>query len=262
MQRQKIGLSVESAVDLKYTFARNGSSNSPETPVVFIVDDDSSVRDTVGAFIRTAGWRPITAGSAGEFLAMTRAVGPSCLLVELDLPDASGLDLQRRVLDRTEMPVIFMSSHAEIHAAVQAMKGGAFEFLTKPLIDDALLNALHDALERSRATLWRLAQRQVLHVRYQSLSRREREVMDLVVNGRLNKQVGGELGISEITVKVHRGRLMRKMHAYSVADLVRMAASLAGESRADATDLQVPANLVLDEPINGGQECMPWLGAI
>jgi FixJ family two-component response regulator len=225
-------------MDLGNTRARNGSLKSPEMPVVFIVDDDASLRETAAALIRTAGWRTITAGSAEEFLAEPRAAGPSCLLVELDLPDASGLDLQRRLLDRSDMPVIFMSRHADIHAAVQAMKGGAFEFLTKPLVGDALLNALDDALERSRTTLLRLAQSQVLEARYQLLSHREREVMNLVVSGRLNKQVGGELGISEITVKVHRGRLMRKMQAGSVADLVRMAASLARESQADPTHLQ------------------------
>jgi FixJ family two-component response regulator len=166
------------------------------------------------------------AASAEEFLAGPRLMRPNCLLLELRLPGASGLELQRRVFERTEMPIIFMSREADVRATVQAMKAGAFEFLPKPLAGDVLSNAIAHALERSHATLRQSVAIQALEERYESLSRREREVMSLVVSGRLNKQVGGELGISEITVNAHRGMMMRKMQAGSFAELVSMAASL------------------------------------
>ena len=166
------------------------------------------------------------AASAAEFLAQERAITPSCLLVELELPGSSGLELQKLVADRTDMPIIFMSARADIQATVQAMKRGAFEFLVKPLMPEVLLDAIRGALERSEAALRQLTQMHALQERFESLSRREREVMGLLVRGRLNKQVGGELGISEITVKAHRGKMMRKMRASSFAELVTMAASL------------------------------------
>ena len=216
------------------------SSKSLEAPIVFIVDGDASVREALDALVRSAGWQPRTACSAEEFLARPRAMTPSSLLVELNLPGLSGLELQKLVLDRLEMPIIFMSNRTDVQATVQAMKAGAFEFLTKPLAGDVMLYAIRQAIERSQAALRHLAQTRALAERYESLSRREREVMSLVVSGRLNKQVGGELGISEITVKAHRGKMMRKMQASSVAELVNMAASLRRRGLADpaAVDMQ------------------------
>jgi FixJ family two-component response regulator len=213
-------------MNLRYKCSRSGSSSPVETPIVFVVDGDAGVREQLQSLIRDAGWEPRVAASAEAFLAGARSTAPSCLLTELRLPGASGLELQRLVFDRTEMPVIFMSSHVDVPATVQAMKGGAFEFLTKPLWRETLQTTIRDALERSRDELRHLAQVQALQQRYESLTCRQREVMGLVVSGRLNKQVGGELGITEFTVKRHRGRLMQKMQAGSFAELVKMAAAL------------------------------------
>jgi len=213
-------------MNLKYTFSAHHPYRSPETPVVFIVDADASVRDTLQALIRAAGWEACACASAEEFLQQERATTVSCLLVELDLPGSSGLELQRLVADRTDLPIIFMSARADIQATVRAMKAGAFEFFTKPVVPEVLIDAIRGALERSETALRQLTQIHALQERYESLSRREREVMSLLVLGRLNKQVGGELGISEITVKAHRGRMMRKMHASSFAELVTMAGNL------------------------------------
>ena len=213
-------------MNLKYTFSAHHPYQSPGTPVVFIVDADASVRDTLQALIRAAGWEARACASAEEFLQQERATTVSCLLVELDLPGSSGLELQRLVADRTDLPIIFMSARADIQATVRAMKAGAFEFFTKPVVPEVLIDAIRGALERSETALRQLTQIHALQERYESLSRREREVMSLLVLGRLNKQVGGELGISEITVKAHRGRMMRKMHASSFAELVTMAGSL------------------------------------
>jgi FixJ family two-component response regulator len=197
------------------------------TPVVFVVDDDISVRESLELLIRWAGWRPETFASARDFLARPRVDAPSCLVLDVHLPDLNGLDLQKRVaVDRTDMPIIFITGHGDVPMTVQAMKAGAVEFLTKPFSDDVLLTALRNAVERSRAALSDEARIRSLRDDYASLSPREREVMALVVAGRLNKQVGGQLGISEITVKVHRGKVMRKMKADSLADLVNMAATL------------------------------------
>jgi FixJ family two-component response regulator len=197
------------------------------TPVVFVVDDDVSVRESLEALIREAGWQPETFASAEEFLAYPRVPGPSCLVLDVTLPDLDGLDLQQRIAaDRTDMPIIFITGHGDVPITVRAMKAGAVEFLTKPFGDDVLLDAIRDAIERSEVALGQNAEIKELQDRYASLSRREQEVMALVVSGLMNKQVGGELGISEITVKAHRGRVMQKMKARSLAGLVIMAARL------------------------------------
>jgi FixJ family two-component response regulator len=197
------------------------------TPIVFVVDDDVSVRESLESLIRFAGWQPETFASAQEFLARPRVFAPSCLVLDVALPDLNGLDLQKRVaVDRMDMPIIFITGYGDIPMTVQAMKAGAVEFLTKPFGDDVLLSAIEHAIRRSQTALRHEAEIRALRDRHASLSRREREVMALVVCGLLNKQVGGELGISEITVKAHRGKVMQKMKAGSLADLVNMAARL------------------------------------
>ncbi|MBV8213602.1 MAG: response regulator transcription factor [Verrucomicrobia bacterium] len=208
------------------TFECGSRLSSAPTPIVFVVDDDISVRESLESLVRSAGWQTETFASAKDFLARPRVVAPSCLILDVQLPDLSGLDLQKRVVDRTDMPIIFVTGYGDIPTTVQAMKAGALEFLTKPYRGEEVLAAIQNAIERSRGALGRQARVMSIQHHYASLSRREREVMALVVSGRLNKQVGGELGISEITVKAHRGSVMRKMKAGSVADLVRMAASL------------------------------------
>lgn len=205
------------------------SALSRTTPVVFVVDDDEAVRESLDSLICCAGWQAETFASAREFLLHPRVSAPSCLVLDVTLPDLSGLDLQERIaVDRIDMPIIFISGHGDVPMTVRAMKAGAVEFLTKPFRTEVLLGAIGDAIERSRTALQREAALRRLQGCYATLSRREREVMELVVRGRLNKQVGGELGISEITVKAHRGRVMQKMAAHSLADLVNMAAYLRG----------------------------------
>ena len=197
------------------------------TPIVFVVDDDVSVRESLEPLIRCAGWQPELFASAQEFLAHPRIPVPSCLLLDVSLPGLNGLDLQKRVaVERTDMPIIFITGHGDVPMTVQAMKAGAIEFLTKPFSDEVLLSAIRHAIARSHTALGREAELQALRTCYASLTSREREVMTLVVSGLLNKQVGGELGISEITVKAHRGKVMQKMNADSLPDLVKMAARL------------------------------------
>jgi FixJ family two-component response regulator len=199
---------------------------SQTTPMVFIVDDDVSIRDSLELLVSSAGWQPETFASAQDFLARPRQLLPSCLVLDVTLPGLSGLDLQQRIVDRADMPIIFITGHGDIPMTVRAMKAGAVEFLTKPFDDEMLLGAIDGAIERSRTALGRQAELQTLRDRYAELSHRECEVMALVVAGLLNKQIAGELGISEITVKAHRGKVMRKMKADSLADLVKMAAGL------------------------------------
>jgi FixJ family two-component response regulator len=196
------------------------------TAIVFVVDDDISVRESLELLIRNAGWQPETFASARDFLSRSRATVPSCLVLDVTMPGLNGLELQQQLGERTDMPIIFITGYGDVPMTVRAMKAGAVEFLTKPFNDDVLLTAIRDAIERSRAALRFDSELRTLRNDYESLTRREREVMALVVSGLLNKQVGGELGISEITVKAHRGKVMRKMKADSLADLVTMAARL------------------------------------
>ena len=197
------------------------------TPIVFVVDDDVFLRQSLDLLIRSAGWQPKTLASAEEFLACPSAGVPNCLVLELSLPGFDGLDLQKRVgIERPHTPLIFITHQCDVHSTVQAMKAGALELLTKPLHNELLHSAIQEALERSRSSLAQAAEMQALKERYASLTPREQQVMTLVVTGLLNKQIGGELGISEITVKAHRGKVMLKMKANSLPDLVRMATRL------------------------------------
>lgn len=218
-----IGMSSPNVADLELS----SSPASQVRPVVFIVDDDVSVRESLELMIDSAGWQSETFASAEAFLAHPRVLAPSCLVLDVTLPDLNGLDVQKSVAaERIDMPIIFITGYGDIPMTVQAMKAGAVEFLTKPFSDEILLSAIRYAIDRSQVALREEAEMQALRDSYASLTRREREVMALVVAGLLNKQVGGELDISEITVKAHRGRVMQKMRVRSVPDLVRIAARL------------------------------------
>lgn len=201
---------------------------SQEEPIVFVVDDDVSVRESLELLIKFAGWQPETFASAEQFLARPRTGTPSCLVLDVSLPDLNGLELQKLIAsERNEMPIIFITGHVDVPMTVQAMKGGAVEFLTKPFDDEVLLRAIRHAITRSAAVLEDQAEMTALRSRYESLTSRERDVMRFVVAGMLNKQIGLKLDISEITVKAHRGKMMQKMKADSVADLVKTAVRLA-----------------------------------
>jgi FixJ family two-component response regulator len=198
--------------------------------IVFVVDDDVSVRDSLELLIKSGGWQPETFASAHEFLSRPRATVPCCLVLDVTLPGLNGLELQQQLAERTDMPIIFITGYGDVPMTVRAMKAGAVEFLTKPFKNEVLVVAIRGAIERSRDALRGEAELRMLRDCYASLTPREREVLALVVAGQLNKQVGGELGISEITVKAHRGQVMRKMKADSLPDLVTMAARLGLQS--------------------------------
>ena len=195
--------------------------------IVFVVDDDVSVRESVDLLVRSAGWDVVTFATAAEFLSRVKVDAPSCLVLDVELPDMSGIELHQRMARSGEgMPTVFVTGHGDIKMTVRAMKAGAVEFLTKPLVGEDLLEAVDQAIVRSQSALVRDAHLRTLRARYDTLTPRERQVMGLVVSGLLNKQVAGELGLSEITVKAHRGQVMRKMRVDSLADLVRVAAAL------------------------------------
>jgi FixJ family two-component response regulator len=212
---------------IRFATGLRSCSMARAIPIVFVVDDDISIRESLESLIARAGWRPQLFGSAQEFLASPRPASPSCLVLDVNLPDLNGLVLQERIVgERAGMPIIFLTGYGDIPMSVQAMKAGAVEFLTKPFAPEVLVISIRSALERSQVCCDEEENLQTLRNCHKSLSRREREVMALVVCGRLNKQVGGDLGISEITVKKHRGRAMRKMHAKSLPELVSIAARL------------------------------------
>ena len=208
----------------------------PVTPIVFVVDDDISVRESLESLIRCEGWQPETFASAQEFLDRPQAIVPSCLVLDISLPGLNGLELQSLIAgDRIDMPIIFITGHADVPMTVKAMKAGAVEFLTKPVAEDVLISAIGSAIARSRITLDQESESQALRCLYAKLTPRERDVMTLVVRGLLNKQVGAELGMAEITVKAHRGQVMRKMKAASFADLVNMGTRLGLASASKAS---------------------------
>ena len=211
-----------SCIDMTVT-----APKSQQQPIVFVVDDDISVRESLELLIKFAGWQPETFASAEEFLARPRSATPSCLVLDVSLPALNGLELQKLIgVDRVDMPIIFITGHGDVPMTVQAMKAGAVEFLIKPFDDEVLLSAIRHAIKRSAAMLDDQAEITALRGSYESLTPREQDVMRLVVAGMLNKQIGLKLGISEITVKAHRGKVMQKMKADSVADLVKTAVRL------------------------------------
>jgi FixJ family two-component response regulator len=219
---------MEAPMNSSSAASHKADSPKPEAkPIVFVVDDDISVRESLESLIRFVGWQPETFASAEEFLARPRPLVPCCLVLDVSLPDLNGLELQKLIAtDRSDMPIIFITGHGDVPMTVQAMKAGAVEFLTKPIDDDALLSAIRHAVERSSAALGDEREIKALRDCYASLTPRERDVMRLVVSGMLNKQIGLKLGISEITVKAHRGKAMQKMKADSLADMVKIAVRL------------------------------------
>lgn len=225
---------------------------SNATPIVFVVDDDFSVRESLSFLVESLGWQPETFGSGRAFLSRQPATTPSCLILDVLLPDLNGCDLQAQIADRADMPIIFISGYGDVPTTVRAMKAGAVEFFAKPFANDAIVEAIRNAIGRSRMALADIADVRALRDRYASLTLRERQVMALVVAGRLNKQVGSDLGISEITVKAHRGRVMHKTNASSVCDLVRMASRLCLETGSEAwTDAAQP----LPRPLSTASHC-------
>jgi FixJ family two-component response regulator len=209
------------------TNAETAVAPANTTPTVYVVDDDVSVREALEALLVTAGWHPLVFSSAQEFLQRGRNPGPSCLVLDVSLPDLNGLDLQTQLADRRmDMPIIFITGYGDVPTTVRAMKAGAVEFMTKPFDDGLLLEAVRSAIQKSSVALGQAGELQLLTDRYASLSRRECQVFELVIRGTLNKQIGAALGISEITVKAHRGRVMRKMKASSLADLVNIGSRL------------------------------------
>jgi FixJ family two-component response regulator len=196
------------------------------SPTVFVVDDDESVRESLELLVRNAGWRPVVCASGAEFLARPRVLEPSCLILDVALPDLDGFDLQKLIADRNDLPIIFLTAYSDVPMTVRAMKAGAVEFLTKPFDEQVLLDAVRQAIDKSSVAVAKEAEIRALRECYVTLSHRERQVMGLVVTGLLNKQVGGELGISEVTVKAHRGMVMKKMKAATLPDLVYMASRL------------------------------------
>ena len=205
----------------------SAAAKSQQKPIVFVVDDDVSVRESLDLLIKFAGWQSETFASAVDFLARPRTTTPSCLVLDVSLPDLDGLELQKLIAsERTDMPIIFITGHGDVPMTVKAMKAGAVEFLTKPFEDEVLLSAIRHAIKRSAAVLDDQAETSALRSSYESLTPREREVMQLVVAGMLNKQIGLKLGVSEVTVKAHRGKMMQKMKAQSLADLVKTAVRL------------------------------------
>lgn len=211
----------------QFAFDRQPTRSVRSDPIVFVIDDDVSVRESLKLLIDSAGWRAETCASAAAFLSKPRVAVPSCVILDMSLPDLDGLEVQRRIADeRPDLPIIFITGHGDIPMSVRAMKAGAVEFLTKPFGDTVVLSAIDGALEQSAATFDRDSELRELRERHKSLSRREQEVMRHVVAGRLNKQIAAELHISEITVKAHRGKVMRKMEAGSLAELVMMAGRL------------------------------------
>ncbi|MGN6382318.1 MAG: response regulator transcription factor [Dyella sp.] len=214
-------------LDPQRNAAKTTRTDADEPPVVFVVDDDVSVRESLELLIGHAGWQPRLLESAQAFLQQDKPRGPSCLVLDVNLPDLNGLDLQACIgTARPDMPIIFITGFGDVPLTVRAMKAGAIEFLTKPFDDEVLLLAIAEALERSRAALAHEAGLAAVRDAYRSLTPREREVLGMVVSGRLNKQIAADLGISEITVKAHRGKVMRKMRARTLPDLVQMAAQL------------------------------------